>query len=406
MKNKFALGTLALALLAGLTWAFWPSPAAVEVATVTQGRFERAVLEDGKTRVRQRYVVSTARAGRMNRLLLVQGDSVVQGGAVAVISPPDPALLDARGQAEQAARVGTAQAGVARAQANVAAATAALRQSQLDATRNTALVRQGFISAAQNDTVRLAAQLRGSELTAAQELETAARFDLEQTRAALRQFGSARAGVGEGVGAGGRHGAKDQVVVTSPVAGKVLKVLLQSEGVVLAGTGLVEIGDPAALEVVVDILTEEAVQVVPGTPVQLLNWGGPAALLGKVRYVEPAAFTKVSALGVEEQRVNTIIDITSPPDTWKGLGDGFKVDVRLLVQVVDNAVVIPVSALFPIGSRSGVFVLDGARVRLKEVMVQARNGTQAWVPQGLALNTQVVIYPDIKLADGAKVKAR
>jgi HlyD family secretion protein len=397
MKNKLIFGALALVLLAGLVWAFWPSPMEVEVAKVTQGRFERAVQEDGRTRVRERYVVSTPSTGRMNRILLVQGDSVVPGTAVATISPPDPALLDARSQAEQTARVGTAQAGVARAQANVAAAAAALAQSRQDVLRNSALVRQGFISAAQSDTVRLAEQLRSTELEAARQAETAARFDLAQTRAPLRQYSASRTA--------GKRG-KVEVTVTSPVAGKVLKVLLQSEGVVAAGTGLVEIGDPTALEVVVDILTEEAAQVVPGTPVQLLNWGGTGVLQGAVRYVEPAAFTKVSALGVEEQRVNAIIDITTPKGTWRGLGDGFKVDVRVLVQLQDNAVMVPVSALFPIGSRSGVFVLESGQVRLKEVTVQARNGTQAWVPEGLAVNTQVVVYPDIQLKDGAKVKAR
>jgi HlyD family secretion protein len=398
MKNKLIFGTLALVLLAALVWAFWPSPMEVEVARVTQGRFERAVLEDGKTRVRDRYVVSTTLTGRMRRIALVQGDTVARGDTVATLSPPDPALLDARSQAEQAARVGTAQAGVARAHASVVAASAALAQSHLDVLRSIELTRQGFVSAAQGDAARLAEQLRSTELEAARQAETAARFDLEQSRAALRPLVTAR--TGDAPSGGG------EVAIRSPVAGKVLKVLVQSEGQVMAGTGLVEIGDPAALEVVVDILTEEAAQVLPGTPVQLLNWGGPGALAGKVRYVEPGAFTKVSALGVEEQRVNAIVDITTPKETWKGLGDGFKVDVRLLVQVVDNAVMVPVSALFPIGSRSGVFVLDGGHVRLKEVVVQARNGTHAWVPQGLTLDTQVVVYPDIKLKEGVKVKVR
>jgi HlyD family secretion protein len=395
MKNKLIFGALALLLVAGLAWAFWPSPPEVEVASVTRGRFERAVQEDGKTRVRERYIVSATVAGHLSRIQLVQGDSVARGAAVASISPLAPALLDARSQAEQAARVGAAEAGVAQAQASVAAASVALAQSRQDGLRNAALVRQGFVSAAQGDTVRLAEQLRTTELQAAQQTQTAARFALEQTRVPLRPLGTSSP-----------TGSRMGVVVTSPVAGKVLKVLQQSEGVVLAGTGLLEVGDPAALEAVVDILTEEAAQVVPGTPVQLLNWGGAGVLQGRVRYVEPAAFTKVSALGVEEQRVNVIVDITTPAATWRGLGDGFKMDVRVLVQVVDDALMVPVSALFPIGSRSGVFVLDGDHVRLREVVVQARNGTHAWVPEGLPLDTRVVVYPDIKLQDGAKVKTR
>ena len=396
MKKKLLWGAVIALFLAGLVWAFWPSAMEVEVAQVTQGRFERAVQEDGKTRVRARYVVSTTVAGRLARILLAQGDRVQAGGAVAVVSPAAPALLDARSQAEQAARVGGAQAALAQAQAQVAAAAAALNQSRQDVLRNNALVRQGFVSAAQGESIRLAEQLRGSELAAAQQAEQAARFNLEQARAPLQAYGSA----------GARPGGKGEVTVRSPVAGSVLKVLLQSEGVVQAGAGLVEIGDPGSLEVVVDILTEEAAQVQPGTAVQLLNWGGPGVLQGKVRYVEPAAFTKVSALGVEEQRVNVIANITSPQEVWKGLGDGFKVDVRLLVQVEEGAVMVPVSALFPVGARSGVFVLDAGHVRLQEVTVKARNGIQAWVPEGLTVKAQVVVYPDIKLLDGAKVKVR
>nr|CBA29511.1 hypothetical protein Csp_A12510 [Curvibacter putative symbiont of Hydra magnipapillata] len=396
MKKKLLWGAVIALFLAGLVWAFWPSAMEVEVAQVMQGRFERAVQEDGKTRVRARYVVSTTVAGRLARILLAQGDRVQAGDVVAVVSPSAPALLDARSQAEQAARVGGAQAALAQAQAQVAAAAAALNQGRQDVLRNNALVRQGFVSAAQGESIRLAEQLRGSELAAAQQAEQAARFNLEQARAPLQAYGLA----------GARSGGKGEVTVRSPVAGSVLKVLLQSEGVVQAGAGLVEIGDPGRLEVVVDILTEEAAQVQPGTPVQLLNWGGPGVLQGKVRYVEPAAFTKVSALGVEEQRVNVITDITSPPEVWKGLGDGFKVDVRLLVQVEEGAVMVPVSALFPVGARSGVFVLDAGHVRLQEVTVKARNGIQAWVPEGLAVNARVVVYPDIKLLDGAKVKVR
>jgi len=396
MKKKLLWGALIALFLAGLVWAFWPSAMEVEVARVTQGRFERAVQEDGKTRVRQRYVVSTNVAGRLARILLEQGDSVRAGDAVALVSPLAPSLLDARSQVEQTARAGAARAALAQAQAQVAAAAAALAQSRQELMRNDALVRQGFVSAAQSESIRLAEQLRDSELVAAQQAEQSARFTLEQARAPLQAYGTA----------GVRTGGRGEVTVRSPVAGKVLKVLLQSEGVVQAGAGLVEIGDPENLEVVVDILTEEAAQVAPGTAVQLLNWGGPGVLEGKVRYVEPAGFTKVSALGVEEQRVNVIADITGPPEVWKGLGDGFKVDVRVLVQVEEGAVMVPVSALFPVGARSGVFVLDAGHVRLQEVIVKARNGTLAWVPQGLAVDAQLVVYPDIKLKDGAKVKVR
>jgi HlyD family secretion protein len=395
MKRKIIIGAVCLLVLALLVWAFMPTPAEVEIATVTQGRFERSVQEDGKTRVRDRYVVSTPLTGRVTRIHLKQGDSVAANAAVARLWPVAPALLDERSRAEQVARIGAMQASLARAQANRERAKAALDQASAELKRSETLAQQGFVSPTQNETGQLNVRLREKELESARQEEFAAQYGLEQSRMALKQFFQPV-----------QSDQQRSFEVRSPVSGKVLKVLQQSEGIVMAGTPLMELGDPTKLEVVVDILTEDAAQIKPGTVVQLSNWGGPDVLKGQVRLVEPAAFTKVSALGVEEQRVNTIIDITSPPETWSALGDGFKVDVRVLVQVVENAVTVPVSALFPIGARSGLFVLDKGRARLQEIEVATRNGTQAWVDKGLAPGTQVIVYPDTKLTDGDRVKAR
>lgn len=395
MKRKVWIGMVSLLVLALLGWAFMPTPAEVETAAVTQGRFERSVQEDGKTRLRDRYVVSAPLAGRVARILLKQGDTVARDAAVATFWPVAPALLDERTRAEQSARIGAMLASVARAQANVGRAGAALDQAQAELKRSEALAQQGFVSPNQNETGRLAVRLREKELESARQEEAAARHELEQSRVALRQFSQ--------VTPDGRQRAYE---VKAPVSGKVLKVLQQSEGIVMAGTPIMELGDPTQLEVVVDILTEDAAQIKPGTAVQLSNWGGPDVLTGQVRLIEPAAFTKVSALGVEEQRVNAIIDITSPPEKWQALGDGFKVDVRVLVQVVENAVMIPVSALFPVGARSGLFVLDKGHARLREIEVAARNGALAWIKTGLTKDTQVIVYPDTKLKDGDRVKTR
>ncbi|MDO9198829.1 efflux RND transporter periplasmic adaptor subunit [Rhodoferax sp.] len=395
MKRKIWIGIVSLLALALLGWAFMPTPAEVEIATVTQGRFERSVQEDGKTRLRDRYVVSAPLAGRVARILLKQGDTVVRDAAVATFWPVAPALLDERTRAEQSARIGAMQASVARAQANAERAGAALDQARADLKRSEALAQQGFVSPNQNETGRLNVRLREKELESARQEEVATRHELEQSRVALRQFSQSP-----------RDGLQRTYEVRAPVSGKVLKVLQQSEGIVMAGTPIMELGDPRQLEVVVDILTEEAAQIKPGTAVQLSNWGGPDVLEGQVRLIEPAAFTKVSALGVEEQRVNAVIDITSPPEKWHTLGDGFKVDVRVLVQVVENAVKIPVSALFPVGARSGLFVLANGRARLQEIEVTARNGVEAWVKSGLTKDTQVIVYPDTKLKDGDRVKAR
>jgi HlyD family secretion protein len=386
---------MTLLLLTLLGWVFSPKPLTVEVASVSQGRFERAVEDYGKTRVRDRFVVSTPLAGRLGRVLLNQGDSVISGDVVALVWPMAPALLDARALAEQTAHVGAMAAAVARTQANVGRAQAAQDQAQAELKRSEALAQQGFVSPNQNETGRLNVQLRRQELESARQEENAARHDLAQSQAARQSFALAPLG-----------GVQPSFAVKAPVSGRVLKVLQQSESSVLAGAGLIELGDASKLEVVVDILTEDATEVRPGAAVELLHWGGAQTLKAQVRWVEPAAFTKVSALGVEEQRVNVVIDLTAPYSQWQALGDGFKVDVRMLVQVVDNAVMVPVSALFPIGSRSGVFVVEKEHAYLKDVSVEARNGVNAWVKDGLAVGSQVVVYPDSKLKDKAAVKVR
>ena len=395
MKKKIWIGIGVAMTLALLAWAFMPQPLEVEVASVSQGRFERAVQEDGKTRLRERYVVSTPLTGRITRLHLNQGDPVAANASVATLWPLNPTLLDERARAEQGARIGAVEASVARARANVERALASLEQARVELRRNEALARQGFISPNQNETGQLSVRLREKELESARQEENAARHELELARIALKQFSDA-----------GPDRQQRPYEIKAPVAGKVLKLLLQSEGMVLAGTPLLELGDPAQLEVVADILTEDAAQITPGTAVQLSNWGGADVLEGRVRLIEPGAFTKVSALGVEEQRVNVVIDFTSPAEKWRSLGDGFKVDVRILVQVVDKAVKLPVSALFPLGARWGLFVMEQGRARRREIDVAARNGVEAWVGSGLASGTQVIVYPDSKLQDGDRIKER
>jgi HlyD family secretion protein len=395
MKKKMAWMVGGLVVLALLVWAFMPRAAEVEVANVTQGRFERSVQEDGKTRLRDRYVVSTPLTGRVARITLRQGDSVERDAMVATLWPLVPALLDERARDQQNAHVGTLEASLSRAKANVGRAMAALDQARAELERNEALAKEGFVSPNQKETLRLTLRLREQELESARQEESGARHELDQSRIALRQYSSA-----------GTSAQQRAWQIKAPVSGKILKIQQQSEGIVQAGTPLMELGDSTQLEVVVDVLTEDAAQITPGTPVQLSNWGGPETLEGRVRLVEPAAFTKVSALGVEEQRVNAVIDITSAPENRPALGDGFKVDVRVLVQVVENAVKVPVSALFPVGARSALFVVEGGRARQREIEVAARNGVEAWVKTGLVAGTPVIVYPPTALKDGARVTTR
>jgi HlyD family secretion protein len=395
MKTKIALGLMSLLALVLLVWAFIPAPKVIEVGVISQGRFERAVQEDGKTRVRDRYLISAPLMGRMSRTRLNQGDTVAPADALITLWPTTPAMIDERTRAEQLAHIAAMQASLEKSQANKERAQAALEQARAQLQRTQALALKGFVSPNQNEVDALNVRMREKELSSAQHEETAAGYALAQARVALRQFYQSL-----------ETGKNQMFVIKSPVAGRVLKIYQQSEGVVAVGTPLMELGNPELLEVVVDILTEDAAQIKPGTPVQLTNWGGAAVLRGQVRLIEPAAFTKVSALGVEEQRVNAVIDITSAPSEWQSLGDGFKLDVRVLVEVVENAVKTPVSAIFPMGARSGIFVLEDNRARLKDIKVLARNGVEAWVKTDLAVGTQVIIYPDTKLKDKDRVKPR
>lgn len=390
-KRLWIAGSALLALLL-LVWTFWPQATEVELGAVSRGRFERTVQEDGKTRLRERYVVSTPLTGRVQRLALKQGDAVARDALLATLWPVMPGLLDERARQEQNERIGAMEAAVRRASANVERAKAALDQAVADLKRSETLAQQGFVSPTQNETGRLTVRLRQKELDSARQEEDATGHDLAQARIAIRTFSQ-----------GGT--TQRSWAIKSPIAGKVLKVNQQSESLVQAGTALLELGDPGDLEVVVDLLTEDAAQVQPGTPATLANWGGPQLLQARVRLVEPAAYTKVSALGVEEQRVNVVLDILSPREQWSALGDGYKADVRIVVQTEKDALKVPVSALFPSGARAALYAVENGRVRLHEVEVLARNGSEAWIRSELAPETPLVLFPPSSLRDGERVQA-
>lgn len=392
IEKRHVIAGLAALLVTGLlVWAFMPSPVEVETAVLEQGRFERSLLEDGKTRVRARYTVAAPLTGLLERPSWRAGDSVAAGQPLAVIRPVLPGLLDARALQEQRERIAAAQAGLERAEVGVARARVAMTQAQIDLQRSEKLALEGFVSATQNETGRLALQLRQKELDSAHQDAQAARHQLEQLRVSL----SGAAGLGEG---------SRPVKVNSPVAGRVLKVYRDSEGVVSAGAPLMDVGDPDQMEVLLDMLTTDAAQVKVGGMAELTNWGGPTALQARVRRIEPQAFTKVSALGVEEQRVPVVLDLVSPPAAWEGLGDGYKLEVRLPVQVAEQALKVPVGALFPSGRQIGVFVIENHRARLHVLQVLARQEREAWVQTALPVGTTLVTYPPSTLREGDRVR--
>ena len=415
--------TLTLALAAG--WAFTPRPVEVELATVTHGPFETSIDEDGKTRLSDRYVVSAPLAGRLARITLKEGDAVAVDSALAVLTSVLPAMLDERTRRELLARYEAAQDNVSRATSRTARAQVSLDQANNLVRRSEQLVQQGFIAPIKVETDRLATLGAQRELEGAAAERRMAAHELEQTQAALGAVPSS------GVAAGSRSASSaSSFTVRAPSAGRVLRVLQASEGAVALGTPLMEVGDTQRMEVVTELLTTDALAAKVGSRVVIERWGGPGTLQGRVRSVEPAAFTKVSALGVEEQRVRVLIDITSPQADWQALGDGYRVSVRIITLSEAKAMQVPVGAVFPLpagsavtgtaGSASNasetsglavaaprfaVFVVTNGRALQTPVVLGARNGNAAWIGSGITTGQQVIAYPPATVRDGLRVAA-
>jgi HlyD family secretion protein len=391
-RNTIALGVV-LAGLAGLVvWALRPQPISVEIVEVTKGVFEQTVSDDGQTRVRDRYVIAAPLAGQVERIQLEVGDPVKQGQMVAELTPTAPAFLDVRTQRELRERIGAAEAQVARARAETLKTQAQRDQARADRDRQVRLSKEGFISQTVLEQADLALRTAERAVDAARFAAQAAGHDLAQARAALTRYES-----------------KELVTrwpVSSPVAGVVLKVAQKSEGPVPLGAPLVEVADPRSLEAIVDVLSQEAVAIRPGMPARLELGQGVPALAARVRLVEPAAFTKVSALGVEEQRVNVVLDFSEPLDKVQTIGDGFRVEAHIVVFTQESAVKAPVGALFRQGADSAAFVIDAERARLQVVKVARRNNLEAMVEDGLKAGDRVVVYPSDALKDGSRVEIR
>ena len=415
MKRKTWLvsGAAVLTLALALAWAFAPRPVEVELAPVTQGRFETTIDEDGKTRLADRYLISAPLAGRLARITLKEGDVVAVDTPLAVLSSVLPTMLDERTRRELQARIESAQDNVTRAGSRIARAQVSLDQAKNEVRRSEQLAQQGFIATIKVETDRLATLGAQREVESAAAERRMAAHELEQTQAALGAVRQPAAGAGDGAN-------KSGFTVRAPSAGRVLRVLQTSEGAVALGTPLLELGDTQRMEVVAELLTTDALAARTGSRVVIERWGGPTTLEGRVRSVEPAAFTKVSALGVEEQRVRVLIDITSPHPEWQALGDGYRVSVRIITLAEGNAVQVPASAVFPLPAdaadatdgapatapRFAVFLSDGGRARLVRVVLGARNGSAAWIRSGLLSGQQVIVYPPATVRDGVRVAAR
>lgn len=390
-SRKVQAGLLLVAALIAV--ALWPRAVPADLATATRGPLLVTVDEEGETRVRERFVVSAPVPGQVLRIELEPGDPVKRGDAVASVRPAPPALLDARSRAEAQAAVESARAAVGQAQAQKKRAepTAALALSELERVRD--LFERGIVP--QRELDARDAEARGAQeaLRAAQFAAVSAEHQLEMAQARMVQ---ATGGAGAGL----------PVVLRSPIDGVVFKRVRESESVVAAGEPLLELGDPARLEIVSDLLSTDAVRVRPGARVLIEQWGGDRTVHGRVRRIEPSGFMKVSALGVEEQRVNVIVDFEDPAEAWKALGDGYRVEVRIVIWEGQDVLKVPTSSLVRQGDAWAVFAAASGRARLRKVELGRRNGLEAEVLSGLEAGQQVVVHPSDTLADGSRIAPR
>ena len=381
----------------------WPKPLPAELATITRGDLAVTVNEEGMTRVKNRYVIASPVAGQLRRIDWKAG-AVVEAGktVIAVLESGGADLLDTRSLAQAEARVRAAEASVAQAAAQRARAGANAKMQRDDLVRQKTLFNGGTLSRQEFDGAEMRAMTTAQEERAAEFAGQIAEFERAQAQAFLLRGQPARGTTGV-AGEVGRAAGGEPLVITSPVSGRVLRVFQESERLVPAGFALVEVGDPADLEARIEVLSRDGVAIRPGARVQLEQWGGPAPLNARVRWVEPSAFTKVSALGVEEQRVYVIVDFTDPLVARPTLGDNYRVEARIETWSGQKILKAPAGALFQRGSSWQTYRLDGHTARLSAVKIGHSNGLETEILAGIEEGQSVIVYPGDKIADGSRI---
>ncbi len=395
IKRLLTLG-LAAALLLFFVYSFMPKPVPVDMAQVSLGPMQVTVSDEGYTRVHDVYVVSAPITAHLLRIEQHVGDEVVAGETLlARLLPTDPGFLDARSKSQAEATVRSAQAALTLAQAERRKAEAQVEFARADARRARQMAEKDSISKADLDRAELALKTANAALDTARAAEKVRMAELENARAVLITPGKGKASDEKGV-----------VQLVSPISGRVLRLLQESENVVAAGTPLMELGDPAQMEIVVDLLSRDAVKVKANAEVKISGWGGDEALNGRVRRVEPFGFTKISALGIEEQRVNVIIDLTDPRETWADLGHGYRVDAAISIWQGEDILQVPTGALFRQAGEWAVFrVVDGEAV-MTPVRLGRNNGQVAQILEGLSQQDIVVLHPSERIEEGVALEAR
>lgn len=400
LKKPLVWGGGGLLLVMLLAYLFAPRPVPSDFATVDRGDVLVAIEGEGKTRVREAYTVSAPIAGQMERIRLEPGDKVTAEETVlARIVPADPLFLDVRSAAEAAAAVKAAEASVNLARAKVEGAEAELDFAKSEFSRARELSEKGNISARSLERSEIDVRMKRAELDTARSDLGVAMSQLASARARLIQPGDNQNDVStpDGVCC---------VAVRSPVSGEVLTVADKSARVVAAGEALVEVGNPRDIEAVIDVLSTDAVKIAPGDTALIEHWGGPDALRAMVERVEPSGFTKISALGIEEQRVNVILDFDGEEAARASLGHGYRVEARIIVDEAKDAVRAPISALFRQGDDWNLFVVEGGEAVLRPVTVGRRNDTHAEITNGLKVGEVVILHPSNAIEDGTDVKKR
>ncbi len=394
---KFSLktliwGTLLVAVGLVASFALFPKPVEVEVAKATLGPLRVTVQEDGKTRIREKYIVSAPVAGRVSRIEINPGDRCNEETLLAVILPSDPAILDARARAEATARVQAAEAAKLRATSSEEQTKIDhdLNQSKLD--RAQSLLPSRAISQDEYDVLKTQTQASAQAIKTARFDVEISQYELEMAQAAAKQFTK-----------GDEQSLAAPFEIFAPISGKVLRVFEESSKVVVVGQMLLEIGDPQNLEIEIDLLSTDAVRVQPGAELTIDHWGGGSPLAGNVRVIEPAAFTKISSLGVEEQRVNIIADINEPPERIASLGDGYRIEARITVDQLAQALLIPNSALFRHNRQWHVLTVVDGRAELREVVIGLQNETHTQIVKGIEADEPVIVYPSDTLQPGTAV---
>lgn len=399
LKRSFLLA-ITVALVVGLVFALLPKPIPVDVAEATLGHMTVTVREDGKTRVKHRYVISAPQTGNMLRITARPGDPVAVDEILARLVPTAPPLLDDRTRQEAVARLNVALASQRQARTAVSAARLALEHARSEAERYRALGKQGAIPQQRSDQAEFELKARTEDLVSAEFAVKVANHQVSVSRATLGRLEKKRKPGRKEPPAG------EQLDLTSPVKGRVLRVFQESEAVVAPGTPLVEVGDPGALEVVADVLTRDSVFIEEGAPVHIERWGGKRVLDGRVRRVEPSAFTRLSALGVEEQRVNVVIEFDTPYAHWQALGDNYRVEVQIVIWRQDDVLTVPTSTVFRHGDTWAVYVIRDGLAHLTPVTIGRRNETQVQIVEGIEAGTRVILHPSDRVEDQVEVIER